>query len=245
VDQLSSYQLSEFSRHENHTFLQTTEELLYTRFSKVDYYRENATVEQYKRLSSENYKLIIWRAHSALDLDSKYIAISTCQKYGSVNYDHYLSNGYLTLCNITGDPNLYFGITPKFVNELMGGRFEDTVIIFMSCNGLKQGYYATAEAFEEKGIKVFISWNGWIDASENDRSIALLLDFLINENNTVSEAVDRIPSYFNPSYGPCSLDYYPTSSEAADYVIPDYRQNSIQSNMWFATINILRKTRTN
>ena len=38
----------------------------------------------------------------------------------------------------------------------MSGRFEDTVIILMSCNGLKQGYYETAKAFIEKGAKVLI-----------------------------------------------------------------------------------------
>jgi hypothetical protein len=155
------------------------------------------------------------------------------------NYDEYLNTGYLTLCNISGDASYYFGITPKFIRELMGGRFEDTVIIFMSCNGLKQEYNATAEAFREKGIKAFISWDGWIDPSDNDHAIALLLGYLINQNNTVSQAVNKIPKFFDPFYGPSSLDYYPTN--AADYIIPDYRQNTIESSVWFAAIPILGK----
>jgi len=211
---------------------------LYKRFSIIDYYSDNATVEQYKGLSSQNYKLIIWRAHSALDLNSKYIAISTSDKYGSMNYDQYLENGQLTLCNITG--YYYFGITPKFVEELMSGRFEDTVIIFMSCNGLKQDYYKTAETFEEKGVKVFISWDGWIDPSDNDNAVTLLLQYLINDNNTISNAVSKIPQY-SSLYGPPSqLKHYPDTNDVRNYQIPDYKQSNT-ARMGFAMMAIFLK----
>jgi len=240
IDQLSSSQLAPAIRHPNQTFIETAKELLYKRFSIVDYYSDNATVDQYERLSSAGYRLIIWRAHSALDLNSKYIATSTSDKYGLKNYDQYLENGQLTLCNITGDPHLYFGITPKFVKELMSGRFEDTVIILMSCNGLKDGYYKTANAFEEKGVKVFISWDGWINPSDNDHAITLLLQYLINENNTVSGAVGKIPLYFS-EWGQSQLCYDPLSSEVADYRIPNYKQNNVASNARLAAIATLRR----
>lgn len=242
IDQLSSSQLAQAIRHPNQTFIATAKELLFKRFSIVDYYSDNATVDQYKNLASVGYKLIIWRAHSALDLNSKYIAVSTSDKYGSKNYDQYLENGQLTLCNITGDPSLYFGITPKFVRELMSGRFEDAVIILMSCNGLKEGYYKSAQAFEDKGVKVFISWDGWIDASDNDHATALLLDYLINKNNTIDEAVSKIPPYFSPFYGPSKLDYYPRL-EVGDYRIPNYKKN-IASSVGFVATLILRKIKT-
>lgn len=241
IDQLSSSQLTETSHFPNQTFIETAKELLYKRFPKVDYYSDNATVDRYKYLPSLGYKLIIWRAHSALDLEYKYVAISTSEKYGSKNYEQYLDSNQLTLCNITDDPNLYFGITPKFIEECMSGRFEDTVIIFMSCNGLKQEYYKTAETFREKGVKVFISWTGWIDPSDNDHAITLLLHYLINENNTIHEAVDKIHSHFSPLWGPSQLDYYPTEPEVADYRIPNYKQNNVASNAGFAVTAILRK----
>jgi len=213
---------------------------LYKRFSIVDYYSDNATVEQYKRLSSQGYKLMIWRAHSALDLNSKFIAISTSDKYGSKNYNDYLDHGQLTLCNVTG--YYYFGITPKFVEEIMSGRFEDTVVIFMSCNGLRDGYYKTAETFEGKGVKAFISWNGWISPSDNDNAITLLLQYLINQNNTIGDAVDKIPEYHSSFGSPLisQLLYYP--DEVANYQIPNYKQNNTTS-MGFAVITIFLKKR--
>ena len=230
IDQLGSSLLNEAVRYENQTFIQTAKQLLYEKFSIVDYYSNNATVDEYKNLASRGYKLIVWRAHSALDIDLKFIAISTSEKYNSKKYHTYLNNGQLTVCNISG--YLYFGITPKFVEEIMNGKFEDTVIIFMSCNGLKPGYCQTAEAFRVKGVKVFLSWDGWIHPRDNDNSIELLLKYLIIENRTIGEAVNNIP-ISSSEFGLAKLSYYPTTSEAEGYIIPDYRETNLTGNTWF------------
>jgi hypothetical protein len=242
IDQLGSSQLTPSSRYPNQTFIETARELLYKRFSEVDYYSDNATVEQYKLLASAGYKLIVWRAHSALDLNSKYIAISTSETNGSKNYDQY-SNDELTLCNITGDPHYYFAITPKFITEVMSGRFEDTIIILMSCNGLKPGYYKTAQAFEEKGAKAFISWDGWINSSKNDNAITLLLRYLIDENDSISRAVGKILPQYSYEFGPSRLWYDPVDDEVSKYQIPNYKQTNVVSNMGSIAIVILKKTK--
>jgi len=238
IDQLSSSELSLGSQHKNETFVNEAEELLYKRFSEIDYYSDNATVDQYAHLPSLGYKLIIWRVHSALDPE-KYIAICSSERYEQGKYEQY-SEDQLKLCNITGDPYPYFAITPYFIKECMSGSFEDTVIIFMSCNGLKMGYYKTAEAFVEKGVKVFISWDGWIGPSDNDHAIAHLLDYLINKNYTVSEAVSKIPEFYSSEFGWSELHYYP-DPEVANYRIPDYRQNNVSSNVGFMILTVLRK----
>jgi hypothetical protein len=223
IDQLGSSKLDEAIRDKNETFVDATREMLYKRFSVVDYYSDNATVEEYKQLASAGYRLIVWRAHSALDLNSTYIAISATDKYGSVNYDQYLENGQLTVCNITG--YLYFGITPKFIDEVMTGTFQDTVIVLMSCNGLKQDYLKTAQAFEAKGAKVVISWDNWVSPPDNDNGISLLLQYLIEGNDTVSAALGKIPQVLFV-YDWATLQYDPHSPQVGNYQIPDYRQNS-------------------
>lgn len=221
IDQLASSQLSPSSRHGNTSFIQAARTLLLKRFSQVDYYSDNATVDQYRSLPTRGYKFILWRTHSALALSSNYVAVFTSEKYGTKDYDQYLNNGMLTLCNITDDPNLYFGVTPKFVREGMSGRFEDTVIVFMSCNGLNKEYSGTADVFVEKGAKAFISWDGWIGFSDNDAGISVMLQHLIDGNETVKEAVAKVPTYVS-NLGTNTLHYYPFG--AADYRIPDYRQ---------------------
>jgi hypothetical protein len=238
IDQLSSSQLSQGTRHENKTFVENATTLLYQRFSTVDYYSDNATVEQYSKLASLNYKLIIWRAHSALDPE-KYIAICSSERYVSGKYEQY-SPEQLKLCNITDDPFLYFAITPNFVKECISGSFEDTVIILMSCNGLKTGYTKTAEAFIEKGAKVFISWNGWIYPQDNDNATVLLLDYLINQNNTIFEAAKKIPEY-STDMGKSQLDYYPHTPEVENYCIPNYKQHSNISSAGFLLAIVPRK----
>lgn len=246
IDQLSSSQLTLSSRFPNQTFVNTTKALLYKRFPEVDYYSDNATVDQYKSLPSLGYKLIIWRAHSALDMDDNHVAISTSERNGSRKFQQYLDylySGQLTLYNVTGDPNYYFAITPKFVEEVMSGSFGDAVIILMSCNGLKEGYFKTAETFLEKGAKVFISWNNWIDSSDNDNAITLLLEYLIIGNSTIAEAVDNIPTYTSSSWGRSQLHYYPNDDAGvSEYRIPNYRKENISTGILFAVALVpLRK----
>jgi hypothetical protein len=221
IDQLGSSKLDETVRDENQTFVESATELLSKRFSVIDYYSDNATVEQYSKLASAGYKFILWRAHSALDLSSKYIAISTTDKNGTVDYGQY-PDGSLTLCNITGDPTLYFGITPTFIDQVMTGTFQDTVIVLMSCNGLQQDYLKTAQAFEEKGAKVIISWDNWVSTSDNDYATSLLLEHLIDENDTVGMAVDKLLP-FPSEFGYARLLYDPVSPDVTNYRIPDYR----------------------
>ena len=125
----------------------------------------------------------------------------------------------------------------------MSGIFEDTVIIFMSCNGLKHGYCRTAEAFIDRGAKVFISWDGWIAPSDNDQAITLLLDYLIEKNNTISEAVNNVPKCSSPFYGSCTLSYYP-KSEVGDYRIPNYKEDNIAGNARLVMIAVSSRGRS-
>jgi hypothetical protein len=239
IDQLSSSDLTSNFRYVNQTFVDTTTALLQKYFPEVDYYQDNATVDNYAKLPSEGYKLIIWRAHSALD-PSGYVAISTTENNvtsDTPEYESLYQDGRLTLCKIEGDPTLYWAITPKFISETMSGRFDDTVIILMSCNGLDNSHTKTAEALEEKGAKAIISWDDWIGASNNDGATALLLNYLINENNTIQQAVAKIPLQQSPQ-AVSQMRFYPTS--AGDYRIPDYNEKATISNAWPAGMPTFR-----
>lgn len=241
IDQLSSSNLTSSSRYVNQTFIEATRTLLSTHFPEVDYYSDNATVDNYRSLPSDGYKLIIWRAHSAIDESGRFIAISTSENNGTSDYPQY-SNGELTLCDIFGDPRMYFAITPKFITEVMSGRFDDTVIILMSCNGLKEGYTKTAETLEEKGAKAIISWDGWIEDTNNDGATALLLNYLINGNDTIQQAVKEIPQQ-QSSRGPSQMQFSPTSNETAEYRIPNYNQKTTTSSVWFDAMPTLRNAK--
>jgi hypothetical protein len=237
IDQLSSFTLTDTSRYVNQTLMNATRTLLLTHFPEVDYYSDNATVDNYRNLPSEGYKLIIWRAHSALNNESQFVAISASDIIipNLTDYDQWKANGELEGCNISGDPRLYLAITPKFITEVMSGRFVDTVIIFMSCNGLKEGYTKTAEALQEKGAKAIVSWNGWIENPNNDEATALLLNYLFGENDTIQQAVDKIPEQ-SSIFGPSRLSFFPANNETAQYRIPNYNKKTTTNNEWFGSM---------
>ena len=92
--------------------------------------------------------------------------------------------------------SVYFGITPKFVTDSMEGRFNDTVIIAMGCDGLR--YTTMAQAFVEKGAKTYISWNGSVSIDHTDDATISLLRHLITENQTVKEAVSQTMNEVGP-----------------------------------------------
>lgn len=240
IDQVSSSQLTASSRHVNQTLVEIEESLLHTRFSRVDYYSDNATVDLYRLLPSKGYKLIVWSAHSALDEQSSFVAISSSENNESKNYDQY-SSEELTLCNISGDPRLYFAITPTFVKDRMEGRFDDTVIILMTCNGLKDGYYSTADALLEKGAKAVISWDGWVSLSDDDAAVPKLLRYLITNNNTIGEAVRKIPITYNSEFGSSTLRFEPYGAD--DYRMPDYGKGSNMTTSKSMAAPIHRKAR--
>lgn len=243
IDQLGSSRIADTIRYENQTFVNVARDLLRTRFLMFDYYSDNATVDQYRHLAAANYKLIVWRAHSALNNDPKYVAISTVERYASGDYDLYLDNEQLTLCNITGENDLskmYLGITPRFIKEVMNGRFDSTVIVFMSCNGLKPEHLATAEAFREKGVKAFISWDNWVSSYDNDHATSLLLRYLIDENDTVRQAVEKIPAYTS-EFGLAQMLYSPSDPDVGEYRIPTYVQNENSASAEFVAKPVLKK----
>lgn len=59
----------------------------------------------------------------------------------------------------------------------------------MGCDGLK--YNTAAEAFIGKGAKVYISWNGPVSADRSDQATIQLLQSLLQEKQTIREAVEE------------------------------------------------------
>jgi hypothetical protein len=180
---------------------------------KVDYYpSEDVTVDFYRNLPLHNYKLIIFRVHSTATCSVKgqppFVVLFTSENYSSmahVSEQEDMRVVYVKFPNIT---QLYFGITPTFVQNSMEGRFNDTVIIAMGCQSLNQT--TMAEAFIQKGAKAYIGWNGSVSASYTDQATACLLRHLIVENQTIKEAVNETMNEVGPDPSDKSiLMFYP------------------------------------
>jgi len=196
--------------HPNPTFIETATALLEQAGYAVDYYAgEEVTVEFYRHLPEYSHELLILRVHSARLLDkagalTDPVALFTSEAYSQTRYleeqraDRVrpVLYGYMR-----EDLPRYFGITPTFIESSMKGKFDDTTIILMGCDGLRS--QETADAFLERGAGAFVSWTRRVSAAHTDAATERLLQHLLSDGVTIQEAVTRTMAEVgpDPAYG--------------------------------------------
>lgn len=207
----------------NETFVQTAKTILEEAGYSVDYYSgERVNVEFYRNLAKHGYKVIILRVHSALGLTGKpLLALFTSEVYSTTKYlseqlcDQLTKVGFNP--EIYEDNNSYFGVMPSFIRSI-NGKFDDTAIIMMGCDGLPNfwgvRYVGMASAFIEKGAKVFISWSGPVLGSYSDSATICLLKNLLAKKQTIGNAVESVTAEMgsDPLYNSV-LQYYPVEAK--------------------------------
>ena len=195
------------------TFNQTMLDILNETGLQVDYYPSpDVTVDFYRDLTKHNYKLIIFRVHSTAESSVEgtppFVVFFTSENYTNLAHVSEQMDMRVVYVRFPDSEPVYFGITPKFVSDSMEGRFNDTVIIAMGCEGLRHD--TMARAFVEKGAKAYISWNGSVSISHTDNATVSLLRHLITENQTVGEAVRQTMNEVGPDSADKSiLMFYP------------------------------------
>jgi hypothetical protein len=211
VDQLSA-------QWSDPVFNKTIEGILNQTGLKVDYYpSEDVTVDLYRSLPSHNYKLIIFRVHSTSETGSKdmppWVVLFTSENYSDTAHVDEQLDMRLVYVKFPDVAQLYFGITPTFVENSMEGRFNGTTIIAMGCEGLNQT--SMAQAFIERGAKAFISFNGPVSEIYTDNATVYLLRHLVTENQTIQDAVKETMNDIgpDPQYKSVLL-FYPNNAGA-------------------------------
>jgi len=171
----------------------------------VDVYTtEDITVDFYKKLPSMNYKFIYIRTHSfeiARLEDNTYLF--TGEKYDVNKHIEEQLFGQVAKglpLNIQAfadiqesdelvEDNTYFVIGSKFVDELMVGKFPQTVIIIGGCESIRKHDLAKSLIF--RGASAVVGWDRTISSLENDLvMLKLLEEVLINKTGFY----DAIPS---------------------------------------------------
>jgi hypothetical protein len=106
----------------------------------------------------------------------------------------------------------------------MNRRFSETIVIAMGCDTLK--FSDMAEAFIEKGAKMYIGWNGPVSASHTDQATTQFLKHLTIEKQTIEQAVTETMKEVGPDpESGSTLQHYPGS--ANNYIIPNITGNLI------------------
>ena len=180
----------------NETFIETATDILKNGGYTVDYYKgEEVKVSLYKELPEHGYDLIVFRVHSALmHGEGPPVGLFTSEPVSDIRYIYEQLTGQLLAGGFKDDETIYFTITPSFIR--MNGRYDNTIIIMMGCDGLT--YNSMAEVFVEKGAKAYISWNGPISADHTDQATTQLLKHLVTEKQTIKQAVTETMKEVGP-----------------------------------------------
>jgi len=208
----------------NRTFVDEATKILSDAGFEVDYIsHEEVTVDLYKSLPSLGYKFLIFRVHcgplirrlqNGTVVPGDDAILFTAETYLKDKYLSYQRNGQLAMAKIIGRDEVYFAVPPWFFDQCAEGRFQDTIVILDSC----YGFYSSsmAEAFVRRGAKVFIGWDGEVQASHTDSAVIILLSSLLIDGLTVKQSVDKVMENAGPDpyYGSVMLFYPP---DVGDY----------------------------
>ena len=203
----------------NQSFIDKTTEILEQAGYTVDYYPgEEVTVEFYRNLPTHGYRLIILRVHSSAteiqgteSVESP-VVFFTSEPYSQTKYVYEQLSSHLVVAYYPmPEPSYYFAIFPEFITANTEGRFQNTVIVMMGCEGLTNTMMA--EAFIARGAKAYISWSQSISASHTDQATIYLLTHLLTEKQTIEQAIENTMKEVGPDAVYNSLlVYYPISS---------------------------------
>jgi len=231
--------LSFFPEQRNQAFVNTCINILEEGGLTWAYHKgEEVTVNFYRNLPSRGTTLIILRVHSAImrteNETISVLGLFTSERYSDEaarKYRNDVLNNRLVMAFFPGDDKKYFGIVPEFVEKSMEGKFKDTIIVMMGCEGLGYDgvtYTDMAEAFIKKGAKVYISWDGPVSINHTDLATVHLLQSLILHGRTIKQAVTETREEIgSDSTYNSGLQYYPNIPEVENYFIPNLESNLI------------------
>ncbi|OGT28105.1 MAG: hypothetical protein A2Z17_07265 [Gammaproteobacteria bacterium RBG_16_66_13] len=196
----------------NPDFVTAATKLLEKGGYSVDYYSgEDVTVDFYRSLPERDYDFVVLRAHSGLyrgigpggdgESGDTLLALFTNEAYDQYKYFEDQDAGNIGKAFYREGGEELFAIGQGFVASSMRGRFDNTTIVMMGCDGL--GSTRTAEAFIAKGAKAFVSWSQQVSASFTDAATERLLQKMLIEGLSTSDAVEQTAAEVgaDPVYG--------------------------------------------
>jgi hypothetical protein len=176
----------------NQTFIDSAASILKRVGYTVDYFPgENVTVEFYRNLPRNGYKMIIFRVHT-----TGRGSFFTSESYSASSHVWEQLNDQVWEVSYDGNPPFYFGVPPSFVKSCMNGRFDETVIVAMGCTTLQLN--DMANAFIEKGAKAYVGWTGTVSANHTDTATTHLLQHLLLEKHPINQAITQTVDEVGP-----------------------------------------------
>ena len=94
----------------------------------------------------------------------------------------------------------FFLFNPKSVNDLMKGKFNNSIILLGGCSTLKND--SMAKALVKRGASKVVGWTDLVSSSDNDRALLQILQKMADEKLSVTNATNKVKEtpINNPKY---------------------------------------------
>lgn len=189
VDQLSLI-------YPNPTLIQTVTHMLEAADYTVSYVPHAAvTVDFFRTLPKRKDHLILLRSHgtavsrspSGELIEQAYTYLATGESVVPEKYPHELRKKWLTRF-ISDNPNEpeVFMLTEGFLKQGMKGLFNNSVVLMMGCDGMRNK--ATPELFIQRGAKAVVGWTDNVSVEQMDKGIEHLLQAYLVEGQSIALA---------------------------------------------------------
>ncbi len=207
----------------NPAFIEATTSLLQQLGYIVTYLpMEQVTVDFFRTLPKRGDKIILLRAHSSVVIYPPdggeleivdYLVFATGEKFDSSKYLVEQQNGWLTrftsdyqfdeagkIITTTTEPAFYFGMGEGFQKYSMEGRFNESTIFIMGCDGLARqgGRDETANLFFARGARNVIGWSDEVTPEHMDLATYNLLYLQAKHNLSLEQAYDMVYNQLGP-----------------------------------------------
>ena len=176
--------------------------------SVVVYSGSEVTVSLLKKIP-QGLDVLILRVHSGVFKDM--VWLFTAEEYDSTRYVIEQLSGEIHIARTTPNSKLLFAVGSKFVRNYMEGRFQDTLVVMMGCEGLH--FSDLGQAFLDSGASAYVSWDTLVSLSHSDAATMGLLEAMVIDRMSLEEAVEHCQSTVGTDkYYDSQFDYIPKGS---------------------------------
>jgi len=178
----------------------------------VDYYQhDEITVDLFRNLLRNEYRLIILRMHAATGEaigQPSLLSLFTGEPYSKNKHIWEQLENQVGRVRVDVESDSYFGIYPSFVSQEMKGACTNATVVMMGCHGLT--FTEMADSFIEKGAEAYVGWDGPVIAEYVDRATTQFLTYVMVENWSIETAVNQVMKTIGPDpvFGSMLSAYY-------------------------------------
>jgi len=161
----------------------------------VDVFRgTNVTIDLLRNVGG--YKILILRLHSTIHTDG-FLYFFSGEKYAESKYvNEQLAGAVRKAYTFNESEPPYFALNAVFLGNNKPDGLNGTTIILAGCNGTATPY--VIQRFFERGVKAYVSWDGYVDLSHSDEATLRLVGALYSEGLSPKEAVEEVNREVGP-----------------------------------------------